>query len=256
MLSFRHITGAAIILFLLSIVSVVFVDAPTYIMTLPWLFWLVFTAIGSFHIRWNYHLQAVHRSSKQDSKRVAVTFDDGPNPKITPKILDVLKKHNATATFFCVGQQMKKHPQLLKRMHDEQHTIGNHTFSHSNAMGFFGKRRMLSELQQTNNIAKEILGVTLRWFRPAFGVTNPAIKSAVSETELHVVGWSIRSFDTLPISEASLVQRITKRIRGGDIILLHDSSEKTVAVLERLLLFLHDKRMEAVSIDVLLKNQV
>ena len=255
MLSFRNITGLSILLFFIALLGVLFAERSYIWLVFPWLFWLVITAIGSFHISWNYHLHAIHRSANKISRQVAITFDDGPDPTNTPKILDILKNHQATASFFCIGKRMQEHPEVLKRIQREGHTIGNHTYTHSRNMGFFGSQRISSELKRTNTVAQEILGKHLQWYRPAFGVTNPAIKKALEQTDLRAVGWSIRSYDTLPLSEAFLYKRITKRIQGGDIILLHDTGEKTVAVLERLLLFLQQNGWEAVSVDTLLKEE-
>ncbi len=90
-------------------------------------------------------------------------------------------------------------------------------------------------------------------YRPAFGVTNPNIKRAVKATGMQTIGWSIRSLDTTKRSEASVLKRITKNISKGDIILLHDTSAKTIAVLEQLLLFLQKENLQSVTVDQLLK---
>ncbi|MDL5511369.1 polysaccharide deacetylase family protein [Arenibacter sp. M-2] len=214
--------------------------------------WTTLTIIGSFHIRWNYHLPALHFNHKIPDNLVSITFDDGPHPNYTPKVLELLQKYNARATFFCVGHQVKLYGGIAKQIVDNGHTIGNHTYTHANKFGFFGTQKVLLELQKTKAIIKEKTGVNPQLYRPAFGVTNPSIKRAVKKMELKTVGWNIRSLDTTKRSKKAVLKRITSTIQKGDIILLHDSSEKTVEVLEQLLLFLQQNKMQSVTVDQLL----
>ncbi|MBU2903729.1 MULTISPECIES: polysaccharide deacetylase family protein [Arenibacter] len=214
--------------------------------------WVTFTIIGSFHIRWNYHLPALHFNNKIPDNLVAITFDDGPHPNFTPKVLELLQKYNARASFFCVGQQVNLFGGIAQKIVDNGHTIGNHTYTHSNKFGFFGTQKVILELQKTNATIKEVTGLNPKLYRPAFGVTNPSIRRAVKKLELKTVGWNIRSLDTTKRSKKVILKRITNKIKKGDIILLHDSSEKTVEVLEQLLLFLQQHKMQSVTVDQLL----
>lgn len=214
--------------------------------------WATLTIIGSFHIRWDYHLPALHFNKKIRDNLVAITFDDGPHPNFTPRVLELLQKYNARASFFCVGQQVNQYGAIAKKIVDSGHTIGNHTYTHSNKFGFFGTQKVLSELQKTNTTIKEVTGLEPKLYRPAFGVTNPSINKAVKKLNLITVGWNIRSLDTTQRSKKVILERITNKINKGDIILLHDSSEKTVEVLEQLLLFLQQHKMQSVTVDQLL----
>jgi peptidoglycan/xylan/chitin deacetylase (PgdA/CDA1 family) len=132
------------------------------------------------------------------------------------------------------------------------HSIGNHTYSHANDFGFFGIKKVIAELEKTNDIIKQTTGLDTKLYRPAFGVTNPNIKKAVQHLKLQTIGWSIRSLDTTYRSKNKLLYRITKKLNKGEIILLHDTSEKTVEVLEQLLLFLQKNKMQSVTVDQLL----
>lgn len=183
---------------------------------------------------------------------VAITFDDGPHPNFTPRVLELLQKYNARASFFCVGQQVNQYGVIAKKIVDNGHTIGNHTYTHSNKFGFLGTQKVLLELQKTNTTIKEVTGLEPKLYRPAFGVTNPSISKAVKKLKLTAVGWNIRSLDTTQRSKKVILERITNKIKKGDIILLHDSSEKTVEVLEQLLLFLQQHKMQSVTVDQLL----
>ncbi|MCK0145104.1 polysaccharide deacetylase family protein [Arenibacter sp. F26102] len=252
MLKFPVINRLFAIAFIALIILDTIWDISWWIYLLTVAIWATFTIIGSFHIRWNYHLPALHLNKESQKNWVAITFDDGPHPDFTPKILKLLEKYNAKASFFCVGQRVGLYGGIAKDIIESGHTIGNHTYTHSNKFGFFGTQKVILELQKTNTTIKEVTGLDPKLFRPAFGVTNPNINRAIKKTELQTIGWSIRSLDTTKRSKKAILERITSNLKKGDIILLHDSSEKTVEVLEQLLLFLQHNKMQSVSVDQLL----
>ena len=244
------------VLSILSIITLVVlhqfmhISWPFYF--IPIGFWLVMTLCGSFLIQWNYHFTAIHSNTKIQKNQIALSFDDGPNAEFTPKILDLLEKYNAKATFFCIGQQVEKHQDIIQQIVEKGHTIGNHTYSHSKSFGFFNAKKVVEELLKTNTVVKDNIGEEMLLYRPAFGVTNPNIKKAIKETKLQAIGWNVRSLDTTPRSQSQILNRITRQLKKGDIILLHDTSKKTISVLEQLLLFLQEKNIESVTIDQLL----
>ena len=225
-------------------------------LSLWWLFlvaliWLVLTALGSGLIGWNYHFKSLNHQIIDTQNRVSITFDDGPNPVYSPKVLALLKKYDVKATFFCIGKHLETHPEIVKQILKEGHTIGNHTYSHSNSFGFFSTKKVKAELEQTNKIFEKITGLKLKLYRPAFGVTNPNIKRAVKMLKLQSIGWNIRSLDTTRLSQKDIFNRITKGLKPGDVILLHDTSQKTIDTLEQLLLFLQKQKLTSVSVDTL-----
>ncbi len=230
-----------------------FGDIPVWLYILFVFIWVLITAIGSFQIKWNYHLQSLNHNYNISGNHVAITFDDGPNLEFTPKVLSILKDYNAKATFFLIGKNAEKNPDLVQRILNEGHAIGNHSYSHSKIFGFFSSKKVASELKQTNSILKKITGKEVKLFRPPFGVTNPNIKNALRRTGHQSIGWSKRSYDTTNISAEKIFKRITANLKKGDIILLHDSSAKTVAVLEQLLLFLQSHKLQSVPVDRLLE---
>jgi len=211
--------------------------------------WFLITVAGSSLIGWNYHFTSLLSNPSVAKNHVSITFDDGPNPEYTPKVLALLKKYNAKATFFCIGKNIEMHPEIFKSIIEQGHTIGNHTFSHSTNFGFFSTEEVLAELQKTNSIITHQIGLEPQLFRPAFGVTNPRIKRALKVTKLQPVGWNKRSLDTRNITEKRVFNRVTKNLKKGDVILLHDTSDKTIAVLEQLLLFLQQEKITSVTID-------
>src|SRR5690606_30091964 len=215
--------------------------------------WVLITAIGSFQIKMNYHFQSLNHNYKTSENHISITFDDGPNPDFTPKVLLLLKENNAKATFFLIGKNAEKHSEIVRQIIAEGHTIGNHSYSHSKNFGFFSSEKVASELKQTNSILKEITGKNVKMFRPPFGVTNPNIKKALKKTGHFSIGWSKRSLDTTNLSEEKVLKRITSNLKKGDIILLHDTGAKTVAVLEQLLLTLPPHKLQSVPVDHLLE---
>ncbi|MBP0905258.1 polysaccharide deacetylase family protein [Mariniflexile gromovii] len=226
-------------------------NVSLWLVFMVFIIWLFLTVSGSAFIGWNYHLKSLNSNPKTPHNHVAITFDDGPNPEFTPKVLSLLKTHHAKATFFCIGKHIELFPDIFKSIIENGHTVGNHTYSHDHAFGFFSTEKVISELQQTNAIIKQQTGLGIKLYRPAFGVTNPSIKRALKVTKLQSIGWSKRSLDTTNLSEKKILKRITKNLKRGDVILLHDTSEKTVIVLEQLLLFLQKQNMESVTIDTL-----
>ncbi|MFS4454848.1 polysaccharide deacetylase family protein [Maribacter sp. 2304DJ31-5] len=215
--------------------------------------WFLITLCGSFFIRWNYHLKALHSNKNTENDHIALTFDDGPHPQFTPKVLALLKKHNAKATFFCIGKQIEKHPDIFKSIIDAGHTVGNHTFSHSKSFGFFNTEHVTAELRATTKLVTKKMGFEMKFYRPAFGVTNPSIAKAVKNLRLNAIGWNVRSLDTTARTDNTVLKRITSKVSKGDIVLLHDTSAKTIRVLERLLLFLEQQKLRSVTVDELLQ---
>ncbi len=253
MLRFYTINALALVVFFGLLLAGFFGDVPAWLYILFVFIWVLITVIGSFQIKWNYHLQSLNHNYKISESHISITFDDGPHLDFTPKVLSLLKTHNAKATFFLIGKNAEKHPEIVHQIIDEGHSIGNHSYSHSKNFGFFSSEKVVAELNRTNSVLKEITGKEIKLFRPPFGVTNPNIKKALKNTEHSSIGWSKRSLDTTNLSEEKILKRITSNLKKGDIILLHDSSSKTVSVLEQLLLTLPSHKLQSVPVDRLLE---
>ena len=242
----------SIILFVLLLVFLFFIKASAIFYVLLFLAFLGITSWGAFDMRLNYFSKNICKSSTCKEKEIALTFDDGPHEK-TIEVLDVLLKYNAKATFFCIGKQIEKYPKILERIIAEGHTVGNHSYSHSNWNGFFSSKKIVSEIEQTNQLIAQYINRKTQLYRPPFGVTNPNIAKAISKTNQLVIGWTIRSLDTVIKNEDVILNRIKKRLKAGSIILLHDTSSKTVSVLEQLLLFLQSEGYKTKTIEELLE---
>ncbi|MFL9844656.1 polysaccharide deacetylase family protein [Flavobacterium rhizosphaerae] len=227
------------------------VVVPFWVFVLPVLLWLIIAVAGSSVITLNYHIKAYCGNPDVTANTISLTFDDGPTPE-TLKVLQLLKKYNAAATFFCIGTQVEKHPEILKKIIEEGHTVGNHTYSHAAKMGFFSAEKVKQELQHANKAIYNAISKQALLFRPPFGVTNPNIAKALKATGHTVIGWNNRSLDAVIPDEDTIFNRVTQRLAPGCIILLHDTSQKTVNVLERLLVFLQQNNYKSVTVDQLL----
>jgi peptidoglycan/xylan/chitin deacetylase (PgdA/CDA1 family) len=251
MLTFKNINTLTIILIIVLVISDYYFNIPMAIYITIILIWLIITTIGSFNITWNYHLTAYNSNTDINEKLIAITFDDGPNGKFTPQILELLKTYNAKATFFCTGKQIEQHQNIIKSIISNGHTLGNHSYSHSPYFDFYGKQKVITEIKKTNDLIESIIGKKMNLFRPPYGVTNPSITKAIKETKHQVVGWNIRSLDTIKTNEQEILNRITRNISPGSVILLHDSKEITISILEQLLLFLQQNGYQSITIDTL-----
>lgn len=196
--------------------------------------WLLLTAYGAYQIRLNWFVRSVH---SVPGSSIALTFDDGPDPETTPVVLSVLREHRVPATFFLIGQKAAQHPDLVRRIVSEGHAIGNHSDSHSRRIGFFSTRHLHDDLARCNLTLEKITGSAVRLFRPPFGVTNPRYARVLTSLDMISVGWSLRSYDTVAADDNVLLRRLKKKLRGGQIVLLHDTVRVTAEVLPAFLAY-------------------
>ena len=185
--------------------------------------------LGAIFIRWNYFLKAIHHGPCH-VREVCLTFDDGP-AKHTDAILDVLWAEGVPAAFFLIGKNVKAHPELVRRMVDDGHTVGNHSMEHGFHFDWKSAKGMFQEMMDCNLAIAEASGVRPRFFRPPYGVTNPNLARAVALSGIDAIGWSLRSFDTKAKSPQALLDKLLRQLKGGDIILLHDSVTATAEIL-------------------------
>ena len=184
MLNFKNVNIVTILLIIVVVVGHFILNFSLLWLVPIILVWFTLTAIGSFHIGWNYHLDSLLSNPDTKKQQVAITFDDGPHPKFTPKVLDLLSRFNAKATFFCIGKNIEKHPELLKKIIADGHTVGNHTFSHANNFGFLSTVKVIDELHRTNAIIKEVSGFQSKLYRrvchgsKCYASTNVGLRSS------------------------------------------------------------------------------
>ncbi len=220
----------------------------------PWLIigfiigYLSFILIISTNVQLDFFVKGFHHNPFEEEGRIALTFDDGPVEN-TLKILEVLDKYNVKASFFCIGKNIEKYPEIFKLILEKGHFIGNHTWSHTRKMGFISAEKMVEEITKCDEICYRIGGVRPSTFRPPFGIINPKTKRALAITQHKVIGWNVRSYDAIISSENLILKRVIRKIKPGDVILLHDTNELTVEILEQLLLFLRSNNYRPVRVD-------
>lgn len=186
---------------------------------------------GSIRIEADFYFRSVQTVSDGTGKALCLSFDDGPHPEVTPRILDILKARHVPAVFFVIGKNIPGRESIVQRMVAEGHQIGNHSYSHHALFDLQTPAAMAEEIRQTNALIEAVTGRKVTLFRPPYGVTNPMLASAVRQTGMVSVGWSLRSFDTVAKSEQALLQKLLAEARPGNIILLHDRCEITARVL-------------------------
>jgi peptidoglycan/xylan/chitin deacetylase (PgdA/CDA1 family) len=154
--------------------------------------------------------------------RVSLTFDDGPDPEATPRVLDLLAARGARASFFCVGDKVERHPELARRAHAEGHRIENHSHRHSNHFAFLGPTGMRLEIDRAQHAIAGIVGRRPRFFRPPAGIRNPWLDPVLARLGLRLVTWTRRGFDTVSRDGTKVATRLVRDLGPGDILLLHD----------------------------------
>ncbi|MFZ3217653.1 MAG: polysaccharide deacetylase family protein [Candidatus Acidiferrales bacterium] len=162
-----------------------------------------------------------------NASSMAITFDDGPNPTVTPQLLDLFERRNAKATFFLMGRHVRAFPGLAHEIAARGHTVGNHTETHP-ALTFLPPGRIAEELDRCDDAIATATGKTPRWMRPPFGYRSPLLDGIVRRRgSAGVVMWSAAARDWQTHSSEPVIQRL-RRARGGDIVLLHDGDHRVL----------------------------
>jgi peptidoglycan/xylan/chitin deacetylase (PgdA/CDA1 family) len=223
-------------------------------LTLAWLAW------GVFNVNSSMWADTAWRAP-EPVKAVALTFDDGPDPRFTPEILRVLADKKVKAAFFSVGSRVIENPDLTKQIHDAGHIIGNHSESHGMWINFSLHKRLRREIQDTNAAIRQAIGHVPRLYRAPHGFKNPALGDVLATEEMLAVGWQVRGFDAVSGNAAKIAQRVVNGASPGGVILLHDGAglqgtddrSATVEALPVIIDGLRARGLEIVRLDELLK---
>lgn len=175
-----------------------------------------------------------------DGKEVMLTFDDGPDPEKTPQILALLQKYNAKGVFFVIGHKVDAHPETARLTAEKGHVLGSHSYLHGFMFDTLSADKVADELLKTETAIRRATGTGCLYFRPPYGITNPNIAKALLRFNYRVLGWNLRSLDTMIRKPEKLERRVLKRIRPGSIILLHDTAPAVLPVLESVLVYLNE----------------
>ena len=167
---------------------------------------------------------AIDKQDMGNEKKVAITFDDGPNIDYTGKLLKGLKERGVCATFFLLGSEIEKYPELVQQMYEDGHLIGTHSYQHVNLCNLTDEAA-IEQIVKTNELLKEITGEIPLFIRPPFGCWR---KDLDYETKMIEVLWDIDPLDWCTNNTGIIVNRVLKEVEDGDIILLHDASQSSV----------------------------
>ncbi|NTV68635.1 MAG: polysaccharide deacetylase family protein [Azonexaceae bacterium] len=189
-------------------------------------------------------------------REVAITIDDGPDPEVTPKVLDLLDAAGAKATFFCIGWRARENPALCREIVARGHRVENHGDSHSKAFAFFGPGRMKADIAAAQATFTDITGQAPRYFRATAGLRNPFLDAVLHGLGLRLASWTRRPYDTRCGDPDIVLQRLTRDLGPGDILLLHDGhAARTadgqpviLAVLPRLITTLRQHSLNPVTL--------
>jgi peptidoglycan/xylan/chitin deacetylase (PgdA/CDA1 family) len=227
---------------------------------LPLSLFLLSCLVAPFVAGYGFFLPVISRGTPE-GKQVALTFDDGPWPTSTPILLDLLARHNLQATFFVVGRQAEKYPELIATILAQGHTIGNHSLRHDSLLMLRRPKTLQKDIHATQEILQK-LGVTPLVFRPPAGITNPRLKQVLALENLLAVNYSCRAMDGGNRNIDNLAGKILARLRPGDIIMLHDLPPQGKALsstwqkeLDRLFAALQDNG-QVVSLEKIIHHPV
>lgn len=252
MLNFRNTNIFFIILLLFTLGYHIAYGLPLIVYLVIFIVYSLLLFYGSYFVSSNFFIEIICAATT-NNKEIAISFDDGPVLSYTPAILKLLKEHRVEAAFFCIGNRIKGNEELLVQLHQEGHLIGNHSYSHHFWFDLFSARKMLTDLQLMDRAMENVTGLKPRLFRPPYGVTNPNLRKAIENGNYIPVGWNVRSMDTVIKDETKLLDKVSNAVKPGAILLFHDTSKTTLAILPAFIKQVTDKGYKIVRLDKLLK---
>ncbi len=160
---------------------------------------------------------------------IAITIDDGPDPEVTPQVLEILDRYHAKATFFCIGKLAARHPDLCRDIVRRGHAVENHSLSHHWFFSLFDPWTMHHEIREAQKLLTDICGAPPRFFRPTAGLRNPELDPVLAHCNLKLCSWSKRGYDSRVGDADAVLAKLTHNLKGGDILLLHDGGAARTA---------------------------
>jgi peptidoglycan/xylan/chitin deacetylase (PgdA/CDA1 family) len=158
--------------------------------------------------------------------QIALTFDDGPDPEVTPTVLDALRQHDARATFFTIGRNLERHMDIGRRMIAEGHELGSHSWRHVRWQNFYGRTAQAADLERSARLIQALKGTTAEpLYRPPIGLKSPPLARAAHARKIRMIAWSLHSRDTTTNNPSRIADRVLSRIGPGDIVLMHDGHD-------------------------------
>ena len=198
---------------------------------------------------------------RHGSRQLALTYDDGPNDPHTLRLLEVLAKHQVHATFFLVGKFVRQRPDIVRELVTQGHVIGNHTFSHPSLI-FKSTAEIKTQLTECDRAISDAVDEHSNLFRPPFGGRRPAVLRTARNLGLETVMWNVTGYDWNAPSADHIERKVARRVKGGDVILLHDGGHRnfgtdrsrTVAASDKLISKYKSESYEFVTIPQMMKT--
>lgn len=192
-----------------------------------------------------------------EANQIAITIDDGPNPEVTPAVLEILDTANAKASFFCIGRLVELHPYLAQEIIRRGHSIENHSYGHRHHFSLMGLKSLRREIVKTQEIISQTTGYLPAYFRAPAGLRSPLLDPVLQSLDLKLVSWTRRGFDTMTNDPNKILHRLQIGLTAGDILLLHDGNcartiknePVVISVLAKLLENLNFKGLKPVSLN-------
>jgi peptidoglycan/xylan/chitin deacetylase (PgdA/CDA1 family) len=189
-------------------------------------------------------------------RQVALTFDDGPDPETTPRVLDLLDAAGVRASFFCIGHRARAHPALVREIVARGHRVENHSDTHTWNFAIFGWRRLSEDVSGAQKTLSDLSGQRPRFFRPLCGLRSPLLDPLLARLDLRLASWTRRGFDAVERDPQRVIARLTNGLAAGDILLLHDGNAARtrdgepviLAVLPQLLVTLREAGLQPVTL--------
>lgn len=186
--------------------------------------------------------------------QVALTFDDGPDPRFTPQVLDILNQYDIPATFFVMGARAEVYPDIVRRMVDEGHIVGNHTYWHPNLVEQADVAVLEREVNQTEDLLENMIGYRTKLFRAPYGFLYDELVEKLAEMNYSVIGWSVDSLDWRELSPQDTAYNVLSNVEPGSIILMHDGGDwdadrtSTIEALHQIIPTLQQQGFEFVTV--------
>ncbi len=185
---------------------------------------------------------------------LALTFDDGPDPQITPRVLDLLDSANAKGTFFVIGQRAEKHPELVREMTVRGHAVENHSHTHPVSFYFRSPAALRREIEPVQSVLQQLCGRAPRFFRAPAGIRSPLLQRELERCELQLVSWTRRGYDTVEWRHEKVLARLLPSVSPGAILVLHDGGFRrhadaaVLTVLPSLLARMRERSLRSVTL--------
>jgi peptidoglycan-N-acetylglucosamine deacetylase len=207
-------------------------------------------AAGVFHVRGRLLGPNLSRlpAAAAAQRQVCLTFDDGPHPEVTPRVLELLERYQAKASFFCIGERARAYPEIVREIVRRGHSVENHSDRHSHAFAFYGISLLRREIERTQATVAAITGRAPQFFRAPAGFRSPLLGLVLPPMGLCYVSWTRRGLDTVARDPAGVLGRLTSGLAAGDVLLLHDSVPLSLTVLPALLEQLAARGLKCVSL--------